>query len=296
MAEITAQLVKTLREKTNASMMKCKDALVEAKGDLEQAETILRKRGIEGAGKKASRIAQEGVVAAHIVSEGRTGVLLEVNCETDFVAKNERFQKFVAGLAAQAALSSAPDAASFLSEASSAQPGSTVEAEVKSAIAELGENIVLRRMTRFQIEPGAHGVVASYIHLHGKVGVLLEVRCEKLETAANEKFREFVGDLTLHVTAAHPTCLSRTEVPEALVNKEREIYAEQVSGKPANIVDKIVQGKLEKFFSSICLLEQGFIKDPDRTVGELLEATSRAVGDTLSIRRFARYAAGEEAA
>ncbi|HUF62184.1 MAG TPA: translation elongation factor Ts [Verrucomicrobiales bacterium] len=295
MAEITAQLVKQLRDKTNASMMKCKEALVESAGDLEQAETILRKRGIEGAGKKASRTAREGVVAAHIVSQGRTGALIEVNCETDFVAKNERFQRFVADLAAQAAGSSATGIEALLTESSDSQPGSTVESVVKSAIAELGENIVLRRLTRFQIETGRHGVVASYIHLHGKVGVLLEVGCEKPETVTNETFRTFVSDVTLHITAAHPACLSRDEVPETLVEKEKEIYREQVTGKPDNIVEKIVQGKLEKFYSTICLLEQGFIKDPDRTVGELLKATSQAAGDALSIRRFVRFAVGEDA-
>jgi elongation factor Ts len=197
MAEITAQLVKTLREKTNVGMMECKAALSEANGDLEAAETILRKKGIAKAEKKADRQAKEGIVASYIHLGGRVGVLIEVNCETDFVAKNENFQAFV-------------------------------------------------------------------------------------------------RDITLHIAAANPKYLSREEVPEALLAKEKDIAADQVKGKPANIVDKIVEGKLEKIFSDLCLLEQSFIKDDSKTISDVVKGKIAELGENIVIRRFVRYATGEE--
>jgi elongation factor Ts len=197
MAEITAQLVKTLREKTNVGMMECKAALTEANGDLEAAETILRKKGIAKAEKKADRQAKEGVIASYIHLGGRVGVLIEVNCETDFVAKNENFQSFV-------------------------------------------------------------------------------------------------RDITLHIAAANPKFLSREEVPAELVAKEREIAAEQVKGKPANIVDKIVDGKLEKIYSDLCLLDQAYIKDDSKTISDVVKSKIAELGENIVIRRFVRYAVGED--
>lgn len=197
MAEITAELVKTLREKTNAGMMDCKRALTDAKGDMAKAETLLREKGMASAEKKASRSAKEGAIASYIHLQGKVGVLVEVNCETDFVAKNDIF-------------------------------------------------------------------------------------------------REFVKDITLHIAAANPSCIRRDEVPTEMVEKERGIYAAQVQGKPANIVDKIVGGKLDKFFSTTCLLEQAFIKNPDITISDLVTAKIAELGENIVIRRFVRYMLGEE--
>ena len=197
MAEITAQLVKTLREKTNVGMMECKGALAEANGDLELAETILRKKGIAKAEKKADRQAKEGIISSYIHLGGRVGVLIEVNCETDFVAKNENFQAFV-------------------------------------------------------------------------------------------------KDITLHIAAANPKYLAREDVPEALVAKEKDIAAVQVKGKPANIVEKIVEGKIEKIFSDLCLLEQTFIKDDSKTINDVVKGKIAELGENIVIRRFVRYATGEE--
>jgi elongation factor Ts len=197
MSDVSPTLVKQLREKTNAGMMDCKKALVEAGGDLEKAEDILRKKGIASASKKASRSVKEGVVASYIHLQGKVGVLVEVNCETDFVAKNEIF-------------------------------------------------------------------------------------------------REFVKDLTLHIAAAHPVYVVRDEVPEAVIEREREIYREQVKGKPANVVEKIVDGKLDKFYGSVCLLDQAFIKDPDKTIKDLVASKIAELGENIVIRRFARFAVGEE--
>jgi elongation factor Ts len=197
MSDVSPTLVKQLREKTNAGMMDCKKALVEAGGDLEKAEDILRKKGIASASKKASRSVKEGVVASYIHLQGKVGVLVEVNCETDFVAKNDIF-------------------------------------------------------------------------------------------------REFVKDLTLHIAAAHPVYVVRDEVPEAVIEREREIYREQVKGKPANVVEKIVDGKLDKFYGSVCLLDQAFIKDPDKTIKDLVASKIAELGENIVVRRFARFAVGEE--
>lgn len=190
-------MVKELREKTNAGMMDCKKALDETAGDLEKAEELLRKKGIVAAGKKASRAAKEGVVASYIHLQGKVGVLVEINCETDFVAKNE-------------------------------------------------------------------------------------------------VFREFVKDITLHIAASHPLYVSREQVPDKLIQAEREIYAAQVTGKPANIVDKIVDGKIDKFYSTVCLLEQAFIKNPDLTIKDLVNSKISELGENMIIRRFTRYMVGED--
>ena len=194
--EINPQLVKQLRDKTNAGMMDCKRALAESGGDLGKAEAILRTKGITSASKKASRATREGIVASYIHLQGKVGVLVEVNCETDFVAKNENF-------------------------------------------------------------------------------------------------REFVKDITLHIAAAHPLYVSREEVPAEIIDAEKAIYESQVKGKPANVVNKIVDGKLDKFYSTVCLLEQGFIKNPDQTIKELLSAKIAELGENIVIRRFTRYLVGE---
>ncbi|MEI8233915.1 MAG: translation elongation factor Ts [Verrucomicrobiota bacterium] len=199
MSEINPQLVKTLRDKTNAGMMDCKRALTEAGGDLEKAEDLLRKKGILKAGSKSTRATKEGVVASYIHMQGKVGVLVEINCETDFVAKNEAF-------------------------------------------------------------------------------------------------REFVKDITLHIAASSPICVSREQVPDALIAREREIAADQVKGKPANIIEKIVDGKIDKYFQGVCLLDQPFIKNPDQTVGDLVKSKIAELGENIVVRRFTRYMVGEEIA
>lgn len=196
MSEISATIVKTLRDRTNAGMMDCKKALTESGGDLEQAETILRKKGIASASKKASRAANEGIIASYIHMQGRVGVLIEVNCETDFVAKNDNF-------------------------------------------------------------------------------------------------RDFVKDLTLHIAASNPICVSREQVPAATLAKERDIAAGQVVGKPANIIEKIVDGKIDKYYSTVCLLEQPFIKNPDQTVKDYVASKISEMGENIVVRRFVRYQVGE---
>ena len=287
---ITASLVKELRDRTNAGMMECKNALKETDGDIDAAIKILRERSGVKAAKKADREAKEGAIVAQLASDGKSGVLLEVNCETDFVAKNDNFQAFVAELAETVAASDASDLAAALAVP---KGDGTIEDFVKGKVIELGENLQFRRLERYDVQ-GA-GVVASYIHVGGKVGVLVEVGCEKDETTGTDGFRELVKDLTLHIAAAAPAGLSREDIPADLVEAEKDLFRKQMenSGKPPEILDKIITGKLGKFYSEQCLLEQGFVKDPDSTINDLLAATGKDLGDTLTIRRFVRFGLGE---
>jgi elongation factor Ts len=292
MSEINPTLVKTLREKTNAGMMDCKRALTEAGGDIEKAEALLRQKGIASAGKKASRHAKEGAIVSFIQPSGKSGVLVEINCETDFVAKNEIFSKFVREITAEIANAKADGVEALLE--SNDSTGTLFKDSIATTIAALGENIVVRRFTRFVIGEEKGGLVASYIHLQGKVGVLVEISCGSEATARNEGFREYVKDITLQIAAAHPTVVSRDQVDPALVSAERDIYKAQVQGKPENIVEKIVDGKMDKFYSTACLLEQACIKNPDVTVKDLTASKEKELSDTIAITRFVRYALGEE--
>jgi elongation factor Ts len=276
---IDAQLVKTLREKTNAGLMDCKRALAETKGDLEAAVDLLRKKGAASAAKKADREAKEGVIAQAIVHNGKIGVLAEVNCETDFVAKNDAFRAMADSVAHKFAENDAAD----------------VEADRVEAVQKLGENIQIRRHARLEVQ--GNGGVAAYIHTGGKVGVLVEVGAQKDATTQTEEFKQLVRDITLQIAAASPVCVSRASVPQALAEREREIYRGQVPpGKPANIVEQIVEGKMAKFYSTACLVDQVFIKNPDQTIAQVVAEKSKALGEQLEVRRFVRFAVGEELA
>ncbi len=287
---ITASLVKELREQTGAGMMECKNALKETEGDIPAAIKYLRERGDLKAAKKADRAAKEGVVAAQISEDGKSGILVEVNCETDFVARNENFQTFVDEVASTVAASDAQDLEAALALPKGDQ---TLEGYIKTKVLELGENLQFRRFERLNVS--GEGAVASYIHLGGKVGVLIAVNAEKAESASNDAFRDLVKDLTLHIAASAPAGLGREDIPADLVDAEKDIFRKQMEGqnKPADILEKIISGKLGKFYSEHCLLEQGFVKDPDTTIQGLLEAQGKEVGDTLAIDRFVRFQLGE---
>jgi elongation factor Ts len=293
MAEISAKTVMDLRAKTNAGMMDCKKALAEAGGDMDKAEEILRKKGITKMEKRTDRISKEGVVHALLSECGRNGVLLEVNCETDFVAKNEGWRGFVSEITTHTLGSSAATVDELLGESYS-KGGGTVDEVVKVKGAETGEVTVLRRFVRFN---GAeNSAVATYLHLGGRIGVMIEVKAGKAETLSADGFRILLKDLTMHIAAANPEFLERSEVPEAVVAKEKEIYAasDRLKGKPAAALEGILNGMLNKFFSQVCLVEQGFIKDPDKSVADLVASAGKELGDTLTIQRFARFAVGEE--
>lgn len=276
---IDAQLVKTLREKTNAGLMDCKRALADVKGDLEAAIDLLRKKGAASAAKKADREAKEGVIAQAIVRNGKVGVLVEVNCETDFVAKNDAFKALTEAVATKFADNNDAD----------------VEPDRVEAVQKLGENIRIRRHARIEVQ--GSGSVASYIHTGGKVGVLLEVAANSDSSVQSEEFKQFMRDITLQIAAANPVCVSRDSVPAALAEREREVYRGQVPpGKPANIVEQIVEGKMGKFYANSCLLEQVFIKNPDQTISQLIAEKNKSLGENLVIRRFLRFMVGEEIA
>ena len=278
MVDITASLVKQLRDATNVSMMECKRALQETEGDLDKATTLLREKGMAVAAKRAAKAANQGIIAATSADEGKTLAMAEVNCETDFVARNSDFKAFVEQVA-EAALGT-DDA---LSE--------VMHDTLIEKIASIGENIKIRRNVRYSLQ--GTGKVASYIHMGGKVGVLIEVACGKDETVASPAFDELVRDLTLHVAATAPACLTSDDVPEDDIAAERAIFAKQVEGKPENIISTIVDGKIRKYFAEICLVEQGFVKEPKTSITELLAEKGKELGDELTIKRFVRYQLGQ---
>ena len=287
---ITASLVKELREKTGVAMMECKNALKETEGDIDAAIKILRERGEAKAEKTASRDANEGIIVAALAESGKSGVLVEINCETDFVAKNENFQAFVGEVAATVLASDVTDL-----EAAKALPkgDETLEGFIKTKVLEMGENLQFRRFERLTLN--GEGAVASYIHLGGKVGVLIEVSAEKAETASSDAFKDLVKDLTLHIAATSPAGLKREDIPAELVESEKDIFRKQMegAGKPADILEKIIEGKLGKFYSERCLLEQGFVKEPDTSIKSLLEANGKDLGDTITVNSFLRFGLGE---
>ncbi|HSP42062.1 MAG TPA: translation elongation factor Ts [Luteolibacter sp.] len=287
---ISAAIVKELRDKTNAGMMDCKRVLTETNGDIEAAIKLLRERGIAKAGAKADRAANEGVITARVNDAANSGILLEVNCETDFVSKNENFQGFVAQIADTLAAVSAADHAAALAVSLGEV---SIEDAVKAKVAEIGENLQFRKYVRYDAASG--GVIAAYIHPPGKVGVLIEVGTTKPETAGSDSFKELVRDLTLHIAACAPKGLSRDDIPADVVDAEREIFRARLadSGKPENIIENILKGQMNKFFAESCFLEQPFVKDDKQTVTQLLEAKGKELGDTLTVARFVRFGLGE---
>lgn len=290
--EISAGAVKKLRDKTGVGMMECKAALVEAKGDPSEAEKILRKKGLAAAAGKAGRATGEGLVTARVAPDGRAGVLVEINCETDFAARNEDFQTLAGAVAAHALGTGAstsgvePDAAALetlLASTVAEAGGRPLREVVAQAVAKIGENIRVARFLRFETSGG--GMLSSYVHTGSKIAVLVEA-----EAPAGDAAESVLRDVAMHVAAASPRFVRREEVSEKVLADEREIAREQAvkAGKPPQVVEKIVSGRMEKYFAEACLLEQAFVKDPDRTVGALL-------GDSIRIRRFARFVLGETA-
>ncbi len=276
---IDAKQVATLREKTGAGILDCRKALMETNGEMEAAVDLLRAKGAASAAKKAGRAANEGLIAQAILPGAKVGVLVEVNCETDFVAKNESFQAITSGWA------------KTLAE----NPTADLEPARIEAVAKIGENIQIRRHAH--IEVSGSGAVAAYIHLGGKIGVLLEVGAGKDVTVNHDDFKQLVRDITLHIAAASPVCLSRNQVPASLVDRERAIYREQApKDKAPEMIEKIIDGKMGKFYAGACLLEQGFVKNPEQTITALVAATSKNLVDTIEIRSFVRYQVGEEIA
>ena len=274
---ITASQVKELREKTGAGMMDCKKVLTETDGNEEKAIELLRERGLSKAAKKSGRIAAEGLAAAYVSEDKKVGVAVEVNAETDFVAKNEEFKAFVADVAKQIAEKNPATVEELLAQESMVEAGKTVQEVLTNKIATIGENMSIRRFERFE---SANGIVASYIHGEGKIAVLVEMENAD-ETLAK--------DVCMQIAAARPEYLDRESVPAERVEKEMEILKAQAmnEGKSAEIAEKMVQGRIGKFYGEICLVEQPFVKNPDEKVGKMVEAAG------AKIVRFARIEKGE---
>ena len=287
MAAVTSAMVKELRERTSAGMMDCKKALVESDGDMEKAIEWLREKGLSQAAKKASRIAAEGVVAQYISEDGTVGVIVEVNCETDFVAKADNFVNFCNNVAKHIAKANPADVDTLLTQAFVDDASKTVSDLVSEATVAIGEKISIRRFARYETT----GVVSTYIHMGGKVGVLVEVSTDKQD----DEIKVFAHDLALQIAAAKPEAVRREEVDAAKLEKEKEILRAQAinEGKPEKIVDRMVEGRIEKYYKEVCLLEQPFVKDGDKSIKGLMAEVAKATGANLDVVRFARFERGE---
>jgi elongation factor Ts len=293
--EITASLVKELREKTGAGMMDCKKALAEVGGDMEQAVDYLRKKGLAAAAKKAGRIASEGLVGAYIAETGKIGAMVEINCETDFVARNPEFVDLISDLARQAAeKATAPEGTGedLLAQPFVTDAAQTVNDVLNQKVAKIGEKIDFRRYARFQAE--GNNMIGSYIHLGGKIGVLVELEAN-LDIAQLPEARDLARDVAMQIAASNPTFVRREEVPSAQIEAERKILAEQedIKSKPEAVRPKIVEGRINKYFEQVCLLEQAYIKDPSQTVSDMLRVRGGALNAMVTVRRFTRYVLGE---
>ncbi len=293
MAEITAQLVKQLRDATGAGMMECKKALVEANGDYNEAQVILRKRGLATAAKKASRSAKEGLIGLHISADGSSGLLAEVNCETDFVAKTEDFIALVEEIKALIVTHGPSDVAGLLALSSTSDPAVNVEGLLKSKIAKVGENM---QVPRFSVL-SAVGTLGSYTHPGSKLVVLVDVTTKNAGTKDKPEFKELVQDLAMQVAAADPKFLRREDVTADFIAKEKEIQRARAlaEGKPEKIVDKVVEGRMSKFYEEVCLLEQPFIKENSVTITQLLADKSKQLGDEIGVAGYIRFKVGETA-
>ncbi|WP_167956845.1 translation elongation factor Ts [Anaerosporobacter faecicola] len=287
---ITASMVKELREMTGAGMMDCKKALAATEGDMDKAVEFLREKGLAAAEKKAGRIAAEGIVATNISADSKVASIVEVNSETDFVAKNEKFQAYVAEVAAQAASTNATTIEAFLDEAWAGDTTKTVKEALAAQIAVIGENMNIRRFDKIVAE---NGFVESYIHAGGRVGVLVE-----LETpVVNDQTKAVAKDVAMQIAAISPKYISSADVPEDYKEHEKEILKAQAINenpdKPENIIEKMIIGRLNKELKEVCLLEQAFVKDEDLTVKKYVENAAKEIGTTIVVKKFVRFETGE---
>lgn len=290
---VTAAQISELRKSTGAGMLDCKKALEETGGDFEQAVDFLRTKGLAAASKKSGRAATEGMVVAALSANGNKGVLVEINSETDFVAKNDKFQAFVNDVANHVLQAGPATVEELFTQAYVGDSSKTIQTLLSEAISVIGENMQIRRFRTFEV-PGA-GSVGSYIHAGGKIGVLVEATCENEAAARDERFAAFVKDIAMHCAAASPLYVKRDEVDTDVLEREKDIYRAKAreTGKPENIIEKIIDGQVNKFYADICLLEQQFVKDTDKTIQQYAAETGKALGTTVTITRFAKFVLGE---
>ncbi|WP_313187778.1 translation elongation factor Ts [Lacrimispora sp.] len=289
MAAVTAGMVKELREMTGAGMMDCKKALAETDGDMDKAVEFLREKGLAAASKKAGRIAAEGIVTTVVSEDGKSAAIVEVNSETDFVAKNAQFQNYVADVATQVLTSQATDMEGFLAETWTQDSSLTVAQALSSQIAVIGENMNIRRYEKIV----ADGVVVDYIHGGGRIGVLIEADAE----VVNDTVKEALKNIAMQIAALTPKYVKRDEIPQDFIDHEMEILKVQAKNenpdKPDNILEKMIVGRLNKELKEFCLVDQAYVKDGDLTVGKYLEQVSKEVGGKVDVKKFVRFETGE---
>ena len=289
---ISASMVKELRELTGAGMMDCKNALVESDGDMQKAVDILRTKGLADLAKRSGRATNEGVITAWVNHTGTVAAMVEVNCETDFVARNAEFTTFAAAVAEQVAVDAPSSADAIPTLQWKRNPSLTVEQALGELVGKLGENIVITRFVRFEVPQ--NGMISYYIHGMGRIGVMVEIGGSDNTDPA---VASLAKDVAMHIAASQPICVLREHVPAETLEHELSIYKAQAaaSGKPEAIQTKIAEGRVEKYYKEVCLVEQPFVKDPDKTVDQLVAETSKATGKTLSVVRFERLVLGDSA-
>lgn len=298
---ISASDIKEIRELTGAGMLDCKKALVENEGAKDKAIDWLRQKGLSKAAKKAGRVASEGSVSSYIHNDGKVGVLLEVNCETDFVARNDDFKNFVNTLTSHIAETEAcgntpkwTEGTTILDQKLASDSSITLTDFLTNAVAKIGENIVIRRFARFDLSTNT-GLVHAYIHGEGRIGVLMEVSTSTAEAASSEDAKTFVGDVSMHIAAMGPEYISMGEITNEAKEAEKAVLKAKAieEGKKPEFLDKILEGQIKKWAAGVCLLEQPFVKNPDITVAELSNQTAKELGGEFAIKRFTRFELGE---
>ncbi len=284
---ITAEQVKQLREQTGAGMMDCKKALEKSNGNREKAADYLREQGIAKATQKASRVAKDGLIYSNIQAQDRLGVLLELNCETDFVARTEDFKQLIREIAGWIIKHRPKDIN---------QVSDSLKGRLDQTIAKLGENIGAKRFALLELDNQSRGIIQSYIHPGDKLGVLVELKCQTDTGAQDPEFKFLAKDISMQIAATNPLVVTRDKLNSELLEKEKDIYRTQAKneGKPEKILDKIVQGKLEKYFQEVCLLEQPFVKDQDRSVKDRIAETQKKLGEEITVGEFVRFRLGDE--
>ncbi|MBK5274834.1 MAG: elongation factor Ts [Desulfuromonadales bacterium] len=290
---VTAAQINELRKSTGAGMLDCKKALEETGGDFEKAVDFLRTKGLAAAAKKAGRAATEGMVAAFISDDLKTGVLLEVNSETDFVAKNDTFQAFVANIGQHILANSPADVEAMLQQPFCGDASKTVESYLKESISIIGENLQIRRFAKLAVE--GDGCVGSYIHAGGKIGVLVQIASPAVTDANKDLLKAFTRDIAMHAAAAAPRYVNQDQVDSDVLEREKDIYRAKAkeSGKPDAIIEKIIEGQVKKFYAEICLVEQQFVKDTDKSIQQVAKDCGNAVSGNVTITGFERYVLGE---
>lgn len=291
-ATVSMEVIKQLREQTGAGVMDVKKALEQAEGDTQKALEILRQKGAATAEKKAARVAAEGMVATRTTVDNRRGAIVEVNCETDFAAKNDRFVALVNTLADASLGTNATTVEALMAQT---VDGQTLEAVRNDVVLAIRENMSLRRFEQLAIADGQQGVVQSYVHGGGKIGVLVALTAQQAATVSNPAFQALAKDLSLHIAASQPQYVSRADIPQSVIDEETriEMGKEDLANKPEPIRAKIVEGRVSKLLGQVVLLEQPFVKDPGKTIEALIQEVGTQLGDQVALQSFVRYTLGE---